>query len=253
MRVPVERFRVARPLRAVAVVVVPVLGMYYSYRRTYFNIAAAIYGVALLFALAAYGRTLGGAAFGLLIALHAIGIAAYLDTMSPTISFHYRCARSLVLVAAMATIIGVGLGRVTSWFILPIEAKEGVLLINPLDHGRPLVPGEVMAYNLKGGYGGGIAIGGGIYLGQVLGGPGASVQFEPVFYVVNGVRHPSLPHMPKKGKVVAKSDQLLIWPTVFHFSYNPGAIILPETMALVPDSALVGRPYKRWFWHTQTP
>jgi hypothetical protein len=253
LRVPVERFRVARPLRAVAVVVVPALGFYYSYRRAYFNIAAAVYGVALLFALTEYGRMLGGAAFGLVVGIHAVGIAAYLNSTSPSVSFEYRLARTLVLVAAVATLLGVGLVRVCGCFILPVEGAKGTLLINVLDNGRPVKPGEVVAYFMKSPGGGQIRVDEGVYLGRVLGGAGSELKLGDAYYVLNGVSQPSLPYMPAKGLVVAGRGQFLIWPTVFQFNYKPVTRTIPEASALVDDSALVGRPYKRWFWHTQSP
>jgi len=236
----------------VAVIIVPVLGVYYSSRRHLFRVALAAYGLAFFLALAGYGQMLGGAAFGLMAGIHGLGISEFLNTAAPADSRYYRLRRSLMLIAAVGVIFGFYLGEAMQRRFIPVKGREGVLLINKLDRNRPLTPGEVVAYELKGGFAAGLNVVTGTYLGQVLGGPGSTLKFETGAYVLNGSRQAALPHMPGVGQVVAGPDQSLIWPIVFEFSNRTG-MQLPEKSALVDDSALVGRPFKRWFWRTFTP
>jgi hypothetical protein len=57
--------------------------------------------------------------------------------------------------------------------------------------------------------------------------------------------------MPETGAQVVPPDQTFIWPTVAGFAgWGRG---FDFSRVVVPDSALVGRPYRRWFWRTQQP
>ena len=145
--------------------------------------------------------------------------------------------------------------RALSLVVLRVATDTGTLLINPLDTAPPLHPGEQVAYRLKGseGYRGHtrVVIESGIYLGQVFALPGETVSFSPGVYVVNGISHPALPSMPKQGELRIGAGQVAIWPTSFGFRSRLGG--LPIETTLLAESALAGRPYKRWFWRTLTP
>jgi hypothetical protein len=237
----------------IAVVCVPLLGLHYSVHRSYVRIAAAILTLAVVVALGAYGQSIGGVAFGLVVAVHAVGIAAYLDLESPADSFGYRMARSFVLVAVVALILPLIAARALDSVVIPVVGPTEVLLINSFSGVRSLQPGEMVAYELAVARERGLRIEPGLYLGQVLAGPRAEIEFANGVYRLNGVEHPALLHMPASGKVTVGAGQNFIWPAVFLANYvGLNGSVFPAASALVADSALVGRPYKRWFWRTQT-
>jgi hypothetical protein len=236
-----------------AVVFVPLLGLHFSVHRAYVRIAAALFAVSAIIALGAYGQVMGGVAFGLVIALHASGIAAYLDHTAPADSFVYRLGRRFLLLGGVGLLLSVTTARIMERIVVPVTGPTSVLLINPHAQTHDLLPGETVAYNLDAIRVSQVRITAGLYLGRVLALPGSEIEFTPSHYRVDGIAHPSLPHMPSSGKVTVEAGRSFIWPSVFLFSGDPGTRSFPLSGGLVADSALVGRPYKRWFWRTQTP
>lgn len=252
IRVPVERIARARPISSLGIVLIPILGLYFSALRRFTRLAVGAYFIALFISFAGYGQALGGAAFGLMAGIHGLGIAAYLDAESPADSRLHRVARSVLLTAVVSVLVGGFLNSVIQRFVVPVQGPGGVILINTLSRQSPLVPGELVAYNLEASYAAGLRVGAGTYLGRVLAGSASTIRFTTGQYVLNDTSHDALPFMPPEGEVVAGPGQSLIWPVVFQFSNRYGRTLRGDIVK-VDDSALVGRPYKRWFWRTFSP
>jgi hypothetical protein len=93
----------------------------------------------------------------------------------------------------------------------------------------------------------------GLYLGHVIAVPGERVTFTNGFFRVNdGVPRPALPLMPGQGELKVPAARVLVWPGDAPGSTagRRGAYTLPPEALLLRKSALVGRPYKRWFWRS---
>lgn len=239
----------------VGAVIVPTLGFYLLPHPLWRRVGPAVFWVALFFALTEYGRTLGSAAFGLAAATHGIGAAACLDFR---VDAHHRYLRRVfrrVFAALAAALVLTWIGsRVVSPFVLAVSGKDGrPVLVSVASAGDPARVGELVAYRLpERGYGG-IYIRGGVYWGKILAVPPSQlIVFEGERYLIDRAPADALPHMPSKGRLELAPDHLFIWPEVFHFQ-GRAALALPAEIGLVDHSALVGRAYKRWFWHTQSP
>ncbi len=242
-----------RPWLPFAIVVVPLLGLRYSRLRPYAGIAAGLYALSGLVALGAYGQFLGSIAFSLTIAIHAAGVVAYLDAEAPADTVVYRIVRQLMVVVALSLLLPVFVERVMDRIAIPVGGPDGTLLINCFAREQPLLPGEIVAYKMDSAFEQGFTLAEGVYLGRVLGGPETEIVFSPGFYRLNGIDHPALPHMPVTGQYKTDPGQSLVWPVVFFAYGNFSGRTFPAHRAVVADSALVGRPYKRWFWRTFTP
>jgi hypothetical protein len=253
LRIPPNLRLPPQPWMPFAVVCVPLLGLYHSRLRAFAGIAAGLYGLFCFVALGAYGQFLGSIAFGLTIAIHAAGVVAYLDAKAPAENVIHRIVRQLFVVLAVSLLVPVFVGRVLDRVVIPVAGPDGTLLINPFARSQPLLTGEIVAYKMESAREQGFTLAEGVYLGRVLGGPGNEIVFATGFYSLNGIDRPALPHMPVTGRYKTEVGQSIVWPTVFFAYGNFSGRTFPVHRAVVDDSALVGRPYKRWFWRTQSP
>jgi hypothetical protein len=235
---------------ALAVPVVPALGLRLAGPPVLRRFGPPALFVALFVAAGAYGQNLGGYAFGLALALHAAGVAAFFEARFPSASIAVRFLRPLALTLVIGLLAPPFVGSLARRVVIPVETEHGVLLINPRAVSAPR-PGETVAYLLPRVYFDGAYIAAGTYLGRVLAGPGAEVTFAPGVYRVNGAPAPALPNMPESGVQSVGPGQAFIWPSGVGFRGWTGKF--DPAWVVVPDSALVGRPYHRWFWRTQQP
>ncbi len=236
---------------ALAVPVVPALGLRLAGPPVLRRFGPPALFVALFVAAGAYGQNLGGYAFGLALALHAAGVAAFFEARFPSASIAGRFLRPLGITLAVGLIAPPAIGSLARRVVIPVATSEGVLLINPYATAAPVRVGERVAYYLPRSFVANTRVAAGVYLGRVLAGPGANFAFGPGGYTVDGVSRPPLPHMPETGATRIEAGHAFIWPTVAGFGgWGQG---FDFSRVVVPDSALVGRPYRRWFWRIQQP
>lgn len=233
---------------------VPSLGFYLLPNPRWRRIGLPIFWGALFFALTEYGRPAGSAAFGLAAGAHAIAAVACSD-LRVTSFFPYpvHILRRLFVALVAALLLTMIASRVIAPHLIAIAGKDGPVLISPSSTPAPARAGELVAYRLQQRSYGGYRVREGIYWGRVLAAaPDRTIVFDGDRYLVDDAPHPALPRMPFKNQVLLAPDEAFIWPVVFNFAQG-SAGTLPADIGRVPQSALVGRPYKRWFWHKQTP
>ena len=270
------------PLMLLAVACVPLLGLRFSPHRLLLLLAAPVLVISLYLAVEGYGDQSGSIPFGIAIAIHSASVGAYVQTAWPAPTTLFRIVRQTGIALAVMLLSILSIPRLLSVIVLRVPVSGGVLLINPHAHSAPYAHGERMAFRLRS-YGttlgtglpddgdetepepdafqhrvtvNGIDINPGLYLGRVLALPGDRVSFTPGFFSVNeGPRQPALPLMPPAGHVTVPTACILVWPveTTIWAPHGPGNWSLPPEALLLRKSALVGRPYKRWFWRTFTP
>ena len=233
---------------------VPLLGVRIAGRPLLRRFALPLFVLAAFFALACIGQIAGGIALGLMAALHALGIAEYLDERFPPSSDKGRIVRRGGLALACA-ILAIRLGpSATRWLAVPVGTSRGIVLFNPLDRNAPFAPQAMVAFDLPRYRQGGFQIDAAIYPGRVIASPGDRVEFSPGVVTVNGVPQPALPLMPVEGSVSVPPGRVLVWPVEMNIRapHGIGGWNLPPDVLLLGKSALVGRPYRRWFWRTFT-
>ncbi len=234
-------------------VLIPSFGFYLLPNPLWRRIGPAVFWVALFFALTEYGRPLGSASFGLAAAAHGIAAAACSDLRSNVyLRYALRVLRRVLVALAAAIFLTLVAHRVIAPHAILVGGKEAPLLIDPSSAKIPARVGELVAYRLGGRHGRGIGVYEGTYFGRVLAvGPDHEIAFESDRVLIDGVPQKPLHGMPAQGLVRTENTQLFVWPEGTHFR-NLDRATVPPDIGLVPHSALVGRPYKRWFWHKQT-
>ena len=233
-------------------VCIPTLGFYLVPNPLWRRIGPAIFWFTLFFALTEYARPLGAAAFGIAAAAHGIAAATCADAHEPLLRYSRRILRRLLIALAAILVLTLVAHLITSPFLIAVAGKDGPVLIAPSST-PPARVGELVAYRLSGRDNGGFRVHGGVYWGRVLAvPPSQTVAFDGDHYFVDGSPHPALPRMPAQNQIQIDRDHMFIWPEIVRFQQGSTARF-PADIGLVPQSALVGRPYKRWFWHKQNP
>ena len=248
---PVEK--VAAGCMILPVLCVPLLGVCRAGQPLLRRLGPPLFALAAVFALACVGQTGAGIALGLMAAIHAMGVADYLDEHDPVESGARRTLRRGGL-ALFSAILALQLGPLaTRWLVIPIGSTQGVLLFSPLARRPPFARDSAVAFQLPDYRAAGVRIDQCVGLGRVIACPGDQVRFSPGVVTVNGVPRPALPLMPQSGAMHLPAGQTLVWPVDLQTSWRGFRGILNPRDFVVLDSALVGRPYKRWFWRTFNP
>ncbi len=232
---------------------VPLLGLLLAGRPLLRRFGPPLFVLAAFFALACVGQTGGGVALGLMAAIHAIGIAEYLDEHVPAGSRTRIILRRGCLALACSVLALWFSPPVVRWLVVPVGSAQGPLLCNPFARTPPFPRQAVVAFHLPNHQQHGLRINEGVNLGRVIACPGDQVSFSPGAVTVNGVRHRALPLMPTSGTVHVPTGHTLVWPVDLQSSGRRFGGTLEPQPFVVSDSALVGRPYKRWFWRTFNP
>ena len=226
-------------------------------------ILAGYSALALIF-LVALGYPAANLAFGLMISLHTTSII-YLETYwmeerSDLATKVTLAVCNLLILWLLIYLPLIGFAE-RNWF-RPVRVRDRVFIVRPQTSPRDVRPGDRIIYSLNGAEageahtgGGAVRMPGGFGFGPVLATAGDRVQFSTNSFAVNGVLHPSMPHMPVSGEFVVPEKQWFIWPEFDMYVHgniaeaNISAMWLQ--MALVTEKQLLGAPYKSWFWRRQ--
>lgn len=232
-------------------IVVPSFGFYLLPNPLWRRVGPPLFWAALLIAVTEFTRPAGNLALGLAAAAHGVSAAASssyyvrLPTLLGRIVHRFLVVFTAVLLVVFAT-------RWTlSRHVVVLAGQHGPVLINPAATAAPPRAGERVAYRMTYRNLDGAVIREGVYTGHVLvAGPGREIVLAEGFFRVDGTAQKALPGMPGSGTLRTDDDHAFIWPDSSHF-LNYGRATVPADVGLIPHSALVGRPYKRWFWHVQ--
>ena len=242
-----------------------------------------VFVVAMAVAIVGYGESFSGLAFGVVISIHAASIGAYFQSVAPAIDTLRRLVRQLGIALACLALGLFLIPRVMSTLVVRIPTGRGLVLFNPFSRSAPYRAGEPMAFLIQS-YEGGLdasrpgyvpddrnkpdifqvnifledhtMVRTGLYFGRVIAVPGERVTFTRGYFSVNdGAPRPAFPLMPSRGELTVPASRVLVWP-----GEAPGPSTrrgrdysLPPEALLLRKSALVGRPYQRWFWRTLPP
>ena len=103
--------------------------------------------------------------------------------------------------------------------------------------------------------GGAVRVRAGFGCGPVLAVAGDQVVISSNTFSVNGISHPSLPHMPGAGSLTVPENHWFIWPNLDISGHgNVSEASISSTMldmASVNATQFFGKPLHRWFWRKQ--
>lgn len=137
----------------------------------------------------------------------------------------------------------------------PVQLNEQILIINAATDPRTLVRGELVAYRVEQQSYGSVRVAAGPTLGRLSGLPGDRVEFGPEDLRVNGTSEPRRPEMPSVGELRVAPKTRFIWPVLGErIIMNVDRGVVDDAyfqLAQVPESSLIGRPFRSWFFRNQ--
>ena len=237
------------------VAAIPTYGWFALGRTSFALGAAAVYVVCALTAILCLGWTAGGWAAGIMITLHALGVAEYFYSGKLWPEPNHRLPRYVGVFLAVAIAYWAVGHRLVALVVVPMETERGAILINPTTSPKSLTRSETVAFHRKYWRASNFALRDGLYIGEVLGLPGDVIVFSGSTFAVNGQTQPRRTAMPKTGGLTVPANHLFIWPFELRrdLAFEPDASSLAQNVALVPNAELLGRPYRRWFFRRQGP
>lgn len=237
---------------------VPGLGFYIRGPRLYGQVALAGCAALLLLFVAELGRPAANFAFGLLLAAHATSINYFLAPLMAGLRFRSRLLFSLGVLLALGLLLYLPAQNfVATHGVTPLSIKDRVLIVRKIEFPRSLRRGDWIAYTVRAGGDHNGYIQAGYGLGPVLALGGDRVCFTPSAVEINGRPQPRLDYMPLAGELVVPGNCWFVWPDLAIGGHGN----VPEStlsqillsMATITEPQLVGKPFRRWFWHRQFP
>ncbi len=219
--------------------------------------ASAVLAVAFIVFL---GQGLGNLAFGLLLAIHTVSVYYLVSPLLMDARYLFRVGfmMALLMMLGMAGYMPIR-DFVQNHWLLPLTYRGNVMVVNRRVNPRAMHVGDVVAYRIEGSGGAheGVLVREGYGLGPVIAVGGDKIVFTLANILVNDVAQPRREHMPTDGEWVVPQNHWFIWPEFgIRNAGNAGAAGVTGAMlgaANVPSYRLVGKPFKRWFFHRQLP
>jgi hypothetical protein len=241
---------------ALACIILPGVAFYVCRPRFWGKVAIGL-SVGLSFVLIGwFGSPLANVAFGLLLSIHASGLAVFFDQVLPAPSFRGRLILAAALLVFLACCFYLPIrGFVQDHWFLPLRINERVIIVRREAPSIHLSRGDVVAYSFDGFREHGLVVRGGYGLGPILALPGDQVRFTKNTFEVNGIAQPRLAFMPESGDLVVNQNHWLVWPQ-FDILANGHAAdgTLAESivsLSTLSERQLLGRPCHRWLWRRQ--
>lgn len=240
-----------RLARAVTVFALPAWGFREAGNPRLARHSLAAYGVCLLFVIVFLGQIGATLAGGLLIAIHVVGILYYAIRRELMKGIPARVVGIVVILAALILVIYLPAMNLLSNLVFPVRTENGAIVINTRYPLEKIQRGDWVGYRIVGQSGGGAILREGLAYEPVLGVAGDVIRFGGEEFEVNGISRPSLRDMPVTGELTVPEGHFYIWTSSFRGQTNHGAINLQRSAALVPESAILGKGFERWFFRRQ--
>lgn len=248
-------------LREIVVSLPPMLLPAYSYfslgRKVGRFMAGSYLCCLLVFALF-FGYPLGRWAFIGMLSLHASSASFFLGRRWPEIRLGVRVLLGLAMLALFSQLIYAPARQwIEGHWALPIQQARRVVVVRPgpVEHAAR---GTWIAYQVTGG-GDGLFVREGYALSVIYGVGGDVVRFGTDSFAVAGKSFPMLPYMPRQTEWPIPAGHYFVWAEFKVAGGGHGPVPAQEAIArvyqanaVVPASQIVGRPFHRWFWRTQT-
>lgn len=174
-------------------------------------------------------------------AIHAVSAAATLTVLYPEWRGFRRVWRTSLLASLLVfAIYSVALRTAISPLAQRLTTKGTPVMI----HGGypPWIPGEWVVYRMPGGQ---------MNMDRILAGPGDTLRFHRDSFEVDGRFFERVSEqMPGDGEMVINGGSYFIWPTGAAYTHGGDQTGLLLGLTRIPESDLLGRPYRRWLWKT---
>jgi hypothetical protein len=239
----------------VAVIIVPAYAWIALGKPATARWAFVAYVLAAVVAVTCLGWNIAGWAAGVMITIHALGIAEYFYSGQRFTPPRHRLLRSVGVVLAVSLAYTVVTRHLLGYVAIPVQtARAGVILVNNWASLRSVAVGELVAFRTDGWRKGNVRIPGGVYLGRVFAHAGEEIAFAADTFLVNGRTRARLPFMPRSGKAQVPPDCVFVWPVELQAEFRDAeqAIDFTQSVAFRPRADIVGRAYHRWFWRKQS-
>lgn len=238
----------------VVVMLVPTYAWFALGRRRAARWVVAVWVAAAVVAVVGIGLSVAGWAMGVMVGLHAVGVAEYFCLHSILSRWRFWLTRFPAVLGFTAIAYGWAAPRICSLVVIPVRSEHGLLLINSARRGSELQRGELVAFQRERWYFAGFLVREGVHLGRVVGLPGDVISFQAKEFRVNGQAQPRQTSMPREGELRVPVQHRFIWMPAFtrEFEREDAATRFAAEVALVPDGKIVGRPYEQWFLRRQS-
>jgi hypothetical protein len=201
-------------------------------------------------------------AFGLLISLHSTGFVYYCNPLMAGEPFQRRLAFTFLMLLAIGLLLYMpARSFIQGHWVTPLRMNGHVIVVQRSFQPRHIQRGDWVAYtfdenNVGNNYhNGAVWLRNGMSLGPVLALAGDQVTFFTNSFLVNGILHTNLPHMPQTGALTVPENHWFIWPNLDISGHGDvgEARISSAILGLagVAETNFFGKPLHRWFWRKQ--
>jgi hypothetical protein len=236
--------------------IVPGTAFYVHGRRSWGNIGLGASAALIFVVIGWFGFPTAAVAFGLLLAIHASGLALLFEPALPTPGFRAR----LLLTAVMLVVLAGALYLPARHLILdhlffPLRLNERVIIIHRGTLPATLHHGDTVAYSFEGFSQGELFVRAGYGLGPILALPGDELRFTKSSFEVNGVVQPRLALMPDSGEWKVPEKHWFVWPqfgiTTHGYVAGSGFAEGMVSLGTISENQFLGRPCRWWLWRRQ--
>jgi hypothetical protein len=237
-------------------IAIPGYGFYARGRRLWGELARAISTLSAAIFITELGRPLGNIAFGLIISIHAAGLAYFCEPLLVGVRFRFRVLCSVAFVAALYMLLYLPVRNVVEHhWLAPLQVNGKVMVVQKFRAAPTLQRGVLIAYTIHegGDHQAGYVVGG-LGVTPVLAVAGDRVRFEPDRFEVNGIPQARMATMPTSGELIVPEKHWFVWPELAMGGHGGPPAALDQLLlrlAIISEDQFAGRPFKRWFWHRQ--
>ena len=244
------------PGGALACLLFPGTAFYVCGPRFWGKVAIGLSVLLFFVQVAWFGSGAASVAFGLLLSVHASGLAFFVEKMLPAPGFRSRLISGAGLLALLAFFLYLPARKmVQSHWFFPLQVNDRVVVIYRQHPTINLRRGEPVAYSLDGFSEHGLVVRSGFGFGPLLGLPGDQVRFNPDSFEVNGLAHQRLAFMPTSGELLVPQRHWFVWPEFGkHGNGHASDDVLSQTvleLSTISEAQFMGKPLRHWLWRRQ--
>jgi hypothetical protein len=201
------------------------------------------------------GYPVANIAFGLLLSAHVTSLLFLFNPWLAGARFIFRILFGMALLLIVGGCIYSPLRRqLQAHYLMPLRINDQAVVVRRSSSAHLVKRGDRIAYELPGTRVPGVMVRQGFGLGPVLAIAGDQIRFTTNAFLVNHSVLARRPGMPTSGELLVPKNHWFIWPELAIGGNGNAAGITPAMLelAIVPESAFVGRAFNRWFWRRQT-